>query len=125
MSAMNNKDLLRRYTDETVTEDERMEFYRRFQAGEFDDLIEDDVRETIFAELAALSTSRQQQLDRIKTKILSDIDTKIVPLQKHERSRWLAAASLIAIALVAVLWMYSKGVFSPDILISQNETTAP
>jgi ferric-dicitrate binding protein FerR (iron transport regulator) len=123
---MNNKDLLKRYIDKTATNEERIEFLKRVRAGEYDDdQMDDDVREAIKAEQTTTFAGQQQLIDNSRAELLSRIDPKIVPLEKRERSRWLAAASLIAIALVAVLWMYSKGVFSPDKLISQNETTAP
>ena len=123
---MNNKDLLKRYIDQIATNEERSELFRRVRAGEFDDdQIDDDVREAIEAEQTTTFAGQQQLLDNAKAELLSRFDTKIIPLQKRERSRWLAAASLIAIALVAVLWMYSKGILSPDKFISQNETTAP
>lgn len=124
---MNNKELLRRYIERTATEQERNEFFRRLQAGEYDEegQIDNDVRKAIEAEQTTTTLAGQQLIDRVKAKVLAEIEPQVILIQRKERSRvWLAAASVIVIMMVAGVWVLNtKGYFAG--LTSQQEAANP
>lgn len=114
---MNNsdKDLLDRYLNHTATEAEEKEFESRFDEGEFDHLIDNEVLQMISEREKVVPSSQQQTwLREVHARMLTrnNIGTPVVPIQRKSKTfLWAAAAAVILLTTATGLWMNSHDYF--------------
>lgn len=127
----NFQELFHRYINRTATEEEKEAFFAMVASGRYDDIINECLGDTVDTEPGQVSGDEKRLYDsrqEIYASLLQrngiPVGVKLEPPERKARI-WMAAAAVIAMALVAYLWMIGNDLAPSRQKIVQQEAPKP